>query len=98
MIRYTTPVIPIQVEGADLSSYDSIHVTFEQTGVKIDKINPAIQNDTLLVSLTQEESGMLRRQQLCKVMVNAWKDGRRFGSEIMTLNVQENLLDEVMLE
>ena len=95
MIRFTTPPVMIQVDEADLSSFDEIYVTFSQAGVRIDK-TPTIDDDTLIVKLSQSESASFNKEFPCRVMVNAMKNGDRYASDEMLMNVKENLLPEVL--
>ena len=96
MIRYTTPTIQIQVVDVDLSAFDSIYVSISQMGVDIEIVDPTIEGDTLNVFLTQEQTAQFSRSFPAMVQVNAMKDGKRYASEMMTLDIDDNLLRRVI--
>ena len=96
MIRYTTPTISIQVEDVSLSEFDSIYVSIAQSGTTIEIVDPPIDGDTINVFLTQSQTAQFDRHFPCQVQINALKDGKRYASEMMTLNVDDNLLKRVI--
>lgn len=97
MIRYTTPKIEIEVESSiPLSEYAERHVTFSQLGNVIDVV-PEVDGNVLTVELTQLESAVFDYAYVLSVQVNVvTADGKRYASEIMPMNVSENLLKKVL--
>ena len=102
MINYTTPSISLTVEGVDLSDQD-VYVSLEQgthelTKSGSDLIVDADENDTIITfTLTQEESASFNFGKSVSIQVN-WisQDGVRDATEIKTIGVMRNLLDEVI--
>ena len=74
MIQYTTPALPLKVRGVDLTPYE-VYVTIEQSRREIELRDVEVTYDavedatTILVSLTQEQTGSLRKGK-AKVQVN----------------------------
>lgn len=104
MISWTTPIIPVHVRNADLVSTGcSVRVTIAQQGCRSVTVeDPPMSYDaeagttTLLVGLTQEQSGMLRPGPAL-VQVNAldWM-GWRPASDQATTYIGSNLLREAL--
>jgi hypothetical protein len=103
MRRYTTPtlklIVPLDITGAD------IRVSIKQSSHKILKIGSAVTAvydsrkgvTELAVSFTQEETGMFSAGGQAQVQVNWIKpNGDRGATDIETINVTENLLNEVI--
>lgn len=105
MINYTTPTIPLTVEGIDLTSYD-LYVTLEQVGKKLTKsgndLNVTTQtvgqktNTKITFDLTQAESAMFNHRLGVDIQVNYIKDGVRKATDIKHISVMKNLLSEVI--
>lgn len=102
MINYTTPTISLVVEGVDITDKD-IYVSLEQgltelTKTGSDLIVEAEEADTKIsLTLTQTESALFDYNKNVSVQVN-WidSDGVRAATEIKTIGVMRNLLDEVI--
>lgn len=103
MRRYTTPtltmIVPLNIVGAD------IRVSIKQSSHKIQKSGSAVTAvydsekgaTELAVSLSQEETGMFSAGGQAQVQVNWIKsDGTRDATEIKTVSITENLLNEVI--
>ena len=109
MIRYTTPTIPLVVEGKDLTDNLDVYVTLEQevNRVELTKCGTDLilttttheqTTDTnVSFTLTQEETAMFNLRASVSVQVN-WIDasGIRGATEIKTIPVMRNLLDKVI--
>lgn len=105
MIRYTTPTITLTVENAVLTG--DIYVTLEQGSLELTKTGTDLTvttnthdqvTDTIIsFSLTQEESAAFKFNASCSVQVN-WitSAGVRSATEIKSIGVMRNLLDEVI--
>ena len=105
MINYTTPTITLIVEGVNLTPYD-VYVTIEQYNIEVTKsgsdLDVSMQTsssgiDTVIsFVLTKEESSRFFYNGNANVQVN-WLDGETRGAtEIKTIHVGKNLLDEVI--
>ena len=106
MIRYTTPSIPLTVEGVDLTGND-IYVSLEQMKHKLVKTGDDLivttdthgqVTDTIITFvLSQEESALFDFGKSCSIQVNYINNaGVRDATDIATIGVMENLLDEVI--
>ena len=106
MINYTTPTITLTVEGVDISAND-IYVSLEQGPLELTKTGNDIivttdthdqVTDTIIkLTLTQEESAAFNFGKSVSVQVNyISSDGVRDATEIKTVSVMRNLLDEVI--
>lgn len=106
MINFTTPTIHLIVEAVDLTGQD-IYVTLEQgkteltksgTDLIIDTDTHGQVTDTIIIfTLTQEESAMFNYNKRALVQVNFINSiGVRDATEIKSVNVMRNLLDEVI--
>ena len=106
MINYTTPTITLTVEGVDLTPHD-VYVSLEQGTHELHKTGNdlTITTDThgqvtdtiITLVLTQEESASFNVGKAVNVQVNyVTADGVRDATEIKTVNVMRNLLDEVV--
>lgn len=106
MINYTTPAITLIVEGVDISDND-VYVSLKQgcqemtkKGTDLD-ISPQtvgqVTNTQISFTLTQEESASFDYNRNVMVQVN-WisSAGVRDATEIKTISVMKNLLDEVI--
>ena len=106
MINYTTPTITLTVEGVDITSCD-VYVSLEQGSTEITKSGTDLTlateavghntNTTISFALTQEESGSFNVKLPVSLQVN-WinSSGVRTATEIVSLPVMKNLLNEVV--
>lgn len=106
MITYTTPTITLTVEGIDLSSND-VYVSLEQGTHLVHKTGTdlVITTDThgqvtdtiITLVLTQEETASFNVGKAVSVQVNYINSsGVRDATEVKTINVMRNLLNEVV--
>lgn len=99
MRRYTTPTLELVVRGADLTSFD-VWASITQGPLRIDATDLDVTCDgtdtTILVPLTQEQTGSLRKGS-ARVQVN-WIDeqGHRDATTIREVDVAGNLLERVI--
>ena len=106
MINYTTPSISLVVESVDLTGND-VYVSLEQGSHELTKTGSDLiittdthgqQTDTEIVfTLSQTESAAFNFGKSVSVQVN-WinASGVRDATEIKTIGVMRNLLDEVI--
>lgn len=107
MIKYTTPTIPLVVEGVDLTQSLDVYVTLEQTGVELTKkgtdliitttTHDQVTDTNITFRLTQEETAAFNLHGRVQIQVN-WIDsaGVRDATEIKSVPVMQNLLDRVI--
>lgn len=102
MINYTTPVLPIEVDGIDLTGDQDVYVSIEQGRVELEKTGSdlTISYDsqthisTILVMLTQTESASFSPSRKAYVQVNFINEaGVRGATDIAQIDVLMNLLD-----
>lgn len=104
MIRYTTPLLPLEVEGIDLTSDNDVYVTLAQgenrkitkSGVEL-TIAYEAQTDisTIDFTLTQVESACFELGKPVDIQVNFINEaGRRDATNIVTIPVMRNLLNK----
>lgn len=105
MIRYTTPTHTIVVCGYDLTDCDVVVSYRQRIGNstntnRVDVENPTATYDgtdtTLAVPLTQLQTGGFKAGVYAQVQVNFMEDGVRKATEMASIVIDENLLDEVM--
>lgn len=106
MINYTTPTISLTVESVDLTGND-VYVSLEQGKTELTKTGADLiidtetqgqQTDTTItLTLTQTESASFDFGKSVSVQVN-WinASGVRDATEIKSISVMRNLLDEVI--
>ncbi len=106
MINYTTPSITLEVEAVDLTDND-VYVTLNQGNYKMTKkgtdlvisteTHEQITDTVITFVLTQEESASFVYDKSVAIQVN-WinASGVRDATEIKTVGVMRNLLDEVI--
>ena len=106
MIKYTTPTISLTVEGIDLTGQD-VYVSLEQGSTELTKSGNDLSistetedqttNTNISLVLSQEESAGFKYNQPVNVQVN-WisQQGVRAATEIKSIPVMKNLLDEVI--
>lgn len=105
MINYTTPTITLTVENVDISAFD-VFVTLEQGKTELTKSGADLNITTEVVSqnvntiiaftLSQTESASFDYSRYVNVQVNWIKNGIRLATEIETIEVMRNLLDQVI--
>jgi len=106
MINYTTPTIVLTVEGVDLTG-DDVYVSLEQgchemvkTGndlIITTDTHGQITDTIITFTMSQEESASWNFGKSVSVQVNyITPDGVRDATEIKTVSVMRNLLDEVI--
>lgn len=106
MINYTTPTITLTVEGVDISAND-IYVSLEQGHIELTKsgsdlivttdTHGQVTDTVITFTLTQEESATFNFGKSVSVQVNYISaQGVRDATEIKTIGVMRNLLDEVI--
>lgn len=105
MIRYTTPIITLEVEGVDLTANRDVYVTIEQGSNKLTKsgtdltvsYNSQTEISSIGFTLSQEESASFSWGKACQLQVNFISNaGARDATNIVTIDVMRNLLDEVL--
>lgn len=106
MINYTTPTISLVVEGVDITDKD-VYVTLEQGNTELTKTGTDLIMSTetaegqtvtnITLTLSQEESALFDYNKKASVQVN-WiaSNGVRAATEIQTIYVMRNLLDQVI--
>ena len=105
MIRYTTPILPLEVEGIDLTQNEDVYVTLEQSCKELTKKGSDLtmsydaQTDITSITfmLTQEETAAFALNRPVDVQVNFINaSGVRDATNIATIPVMRNLLDKVI--
>ena len=105
MIRYTTPILPLEVEGIDLTSNEDVYVTLEQGSIELTKkgtdltvqYNSQTDISTISFTLSQEESAAFNINKSVAIQVNFINaSGVRDATNIATVPVLRNLLDKVI--
>lgn len=105
MIRYTTPTHTIVVCGHDLTDCGVVVSYRQRIGSstntnRVDVENPTATYDgtdtTLTVPLTQLQTGGFKAGVYAQVQVNFMEDGVRKATEMASIVINENLLEEVM--
>lgn len=98
MRRYTTPTIELTVEGHDLTS-SVVYATFSQGQkvVTITDLTMALDGEDTVITIELSQLDTARFVAgTCKVQVNWTQYGKRNATEIKTINVTPNLLEEVV--
>lgn len=105
MIRYTTPILPLEVEGIDLTANGDVYVTLEQGSLELTKkgadltVSYDAESDlsTITFTLSQEETAAFNINRSVDVQVNFINSaGVRDATNIATVPVLRNLLDKVI--
>lgn len=102
MRQYTTPTISLLVKGVDLTAADDVYVTFSDRtraiSLTIDTPTVAASGDDtqVTVTLTQEQTAQFVANTLSDVQVNWMVSSARYATEIVSINVYENLLKEIL--
>lgn len=102
MRQYTTPTIQLLVKGVDLTAADDVWVTFADRTraivLTLDSPTVAASGDDTQVSvtLTQAQTAQFIANTLSDVQVNWMVSTARYATDIMSINVYENLLKEIL--
>lgn len=103
MIRFTTPLLPLEVEGIDLTDNEDVYVTLAQNDNKLTKsgadLTIAYDADTDIstidFTLSQCETASFYLGKSVDLQVNFINaSGRRDATNIVTIPVMRNLLDK----
>ena len=101
MRRGTTPTIEIKVTGIKVSELESIYVTLSQHKNKVTKETEDITiyeaENTLYVTLSQEETLTFFRGYVYVQMRAVTKDGLAIASEIQMISVEEILKEGIII-
>ena len=103
--QYATDNIPLKLQYCDgtggvLEGYKDIKVTLSQAGVTLtkglDELGVDVDEDTVILPLTQEETGLFATM-ACEVQVNIfYDDSERDTSTRGKIMVRKNLYKEIM--
>lgn len=105
MIRYTTPILPLEVEGVDLTTNEDVYVTLKQNDVELTKkgsdltvlYDAETDISTITFTLSQEETSAFNINRAVDTQVNFINNaGVRDATDIATIPVMRNLLDRVI--
>ena len=105
MIRYTTSILPLEVEGIDLTQNEDVYVTLEQGSMELTKsgsdltieYDPQTEISNISFTLTQEETAAFNISKSVAIQVNFINaSGVRDATNIATVPVLRNLLDKVI--
>lgn len=105
MIRYTTPILPLEVEGVDLTTNEDVYVTLKQNDVELTKkgsdltilYDAETDISTITFTLSQEETAAFNVNRAVDIQVNFINNaGVRDATDIATIPVMRNLLDKVI--
>ena len=102
MRQFTTVTVPLKAKGIDLTSADSVYVTFTDSvrDIVITKSSPTLEvsgSDTnVTVTLSQTETGKFMANARVDIEINWMKNGLRGATEIGSVTALENLLKEVI--
>ena len=105
MIRYTTPILPLEVEGVDLTTNEDVYVTLKQNDVELTKkgndltilYDAETDISTITFTLSQEETAAFNINRAVDTQVNFINNaGVRDATDIATIPVMRNLLDKVI--
>lgn len=97
MVQATTPTFMLTLpEGLDLSEATNIYFTLQQGNVDVRKDNLTVTGQTISVYLTQAET-LPFKAGIAKLQLNwIFADGSRACSNIVSIHVGDNLIDEVL--
>lgn len=99
MRRYTTPTHTLTVEGVDLTGA-KVWVTYENATGRFSVTDMDVsldgENTVIEVTLTEAQTSSLSTGK-AKVQVNWTINGKRCATEVKTIRVLENLLEEELL-
>ena len=96
MVRLTDSSLTLRISGVDLTRSDPVIVTLSQLSTLIEAANVTVADaGTLLVNLTQQETGRLQPGS-ARIQVNGVRDGKRWATEAAKIELTENLLGRVL--
>lgn len=98
MVQATTPTFVLTLpQTVNLEQAENVYFTFEQVGRKITKTGTdlTISGNTVTVSFTQQETVLMSVAQAQLQLNWTYADGSRACSNIETVEVTKNLLNEV---
>lgn len=95
MIRGTTPTLRFKVEGADFSEVATLYITLKQNTKFLEKHleDTEIDDDTLIISLTQEETLQFQKGAIQAQVRFTNSDGKAYATNIISFMVDPILLD-----
>lgn len=99
MVRGTTPTFELTVEGdIDLTQMDNVYATFTQDCYKVTKTGDdlVISAKEVDVYMTQEETLKFKKGTLLIQLNWTFQNGRRACTNILKVNVSENLEEKVL--
>lgn len=106
MIKYTTPLLPLEVEGIDLTSDYDVYVTITQkgrpevtkTGSDLTMTYDAPNTTTFIdFTMTQTETANFEEDREAEIQVNfVDENGVRDATDIATIPVLRNLLERTI--
>ena len=107
MIRFTTPALPLEIEGIDLTNNEDVYVSFTQGNNYFEKRNAdlvitaethgQVTTTSIIVLLSQEETGSLLANKNVDIQVNYINaQNLRDATEIASLGVGRNLKAEII--
>ena len=102
MRQYTDAEFSLTAKGIDLTAADAVYVTVSDKARAISVTNTTptlavVGSDTAVTfELTQEQTGKFVENTKADVEINYWINGKRKGTKIGRICVDENLLKEVI--
>lgn len=99
---YSTPTLQLRAKGIDLTSADSILVTFsDYNGSELltkDNATAALDGEDTIVTVTlsQAETALFRPKFPSKGQINAMFGNTRLASRVFELDVLDNLKKEIL--
>lgn len=106
MIRYTTPLLPLEVEGIDITSGYDVYVTITQkgrpdvtkTGTDLTMTYDVATTTTFIdFTMTQAETAGFEEDREAEIQVNFVDEhGARDATNIATIPVLRNLLERTI--
>lgn len=100
---YTTPTLNITIKRRDGTvvtdlEFEYLIFTIKEGKNRLDKRVEAseVSEGTFQVNLTQEESGMFSSYGTAKAEINIFNGSSRVATLIKSLNIDDNLIEEVM--
>lgn len=100
MYRYTTPTLPITIEGIGYENVELIRIAIEQKNVEMLKeVTPEAvdpETNTIYIPLTQEETASLKNGQAEVQARIKFRSGAVLATNKVKLSVKD-VLDEVII-
>ena len=96
--RYADEPFTITVKGINLESCPHIHITFRQGDTVVNVVDPPVLDEShLVITLTQQQTGMFRDGTVY-TQGNIWDaNGKRHPTGEKTVKMERNLLDRVIV-